>query len=89
MGKPKKNDHWRHLDRMLAFIKLRTWPSYVAHTMPSVREIALRYRMRQQDVVEMLECNDSVRMNVGFRAARGVHEHESIGDYRFEWMGEV
>ncbi len=75
-------------DRALAFIKGRTWPSYESGTQPTVRELARRYRVRQQDVVDALECHDSVCMNVGIGIGNGVWEHESIGDYNFEWVGD-
>lgn len=83
-----ENDHWRHLDRMLALVRARTWPSYESGTQPTVREMARRYRVKQRDIVEMLECHDSVCMNVGIGIGGGVYEHESIGDYNFEWMGD-
>jgi len=83
-----ENDHWRHLDRMLVFIRGRTYPSYEFGTQPTVREMARRYRVRQQDIVDMLECHDSVCMNVAVGIGDGFYEHESIGDYNFEWTGD-
>jgi len=74
-------------ERALAFIKARTWPTYESGTQPTVRELARRYRVRQQAVVDELESHDLLCMNVGVGIGSGVWEHESIGDYNFEWMG--
>lgn len=78
--------HW--IDRAVGFIKMRTWPQYVSGDAPTVRELARRYRVPQQDVVDALECDERVSMNVGIQVGGlggGVAEHESIGDYSFEW----
>lgn len=75
-------------DRALALIRSRTWPSYESGTQPTVRELARRYRVRQRDVVDALEDHGDVCMNIGISIGDGVYEHESIGDYNFEWMGE-
>ena len=74
-------------ERALAFIKKRTWPQYMHGDQPTVRQLARRYRVKQQDVVDALEYHDLVCMNVGLGIGNGVHEYESIGDYNFEWMG--
>lgn len=76
------------IDRALAFIRGRTWPTYESGTQPTVRELARRYRVRQQDIVDALECHESVCMNVGIGIGNGVWEHEDIGDYNFEWVGD-
>ena len=78
--------HWT--ERALSFIKERTWPTYVSGTAPTVRELARRYRVSQQEVIVELEYHDSVCMNIGIQIGGGVSVHESVGDYNFEWMGD-
>ncbi|MBW2561412.1 MAG: hypothetical protein JRE40_11235 [Deltaproteobacteria bacterium] len=73
--------------RALAFIKEQTYPEYPAGDAPTVRDLARRYRVSQQAIVDELEHHDLLCMNVGIGIGNGVHEHESIGDYNFEWMG--
>lgn len=77
--------HW--IERALLFIKKRTYPKYISGSQPTVRELARRYRVNQQKIVNELEDHESVCMNVGLRVGNGVYEHECIGDYNFEWMG--
>ncbi len=75
------------IDRAVTFIKAQTWPQYVSGYAPTVRELARRYRMSQQSVVDALECDERVCMNVGIGVVGGgTFEHELIGDYNFEWM---
>ena len=74
-------------DRALVYIKKQTWPEYPAGEAPTVRELARRYRVRQQDILDMLEEHENVCVNVGIGIGNGVHEHKSIGDYSFEWLG--
>ena len=79
--------HWTK--RALAFIKIRTYPEYLTYKSgdaPTVRELALRYRVSQQEVVDALEDHESICMNIGLQIGDGVFEHKSIGDYNFEWL---
>lgn len=77
--------HWTQ--RALLFIKQRTYPAYFSGEAPTVRELAHRYRISQQEVMDSLEDHEPICMNVGLQIGNGVFEHESIGDYNFEWMG--
>lgn len=77
--------HWT--ERALSYIRKQTFPRYVNESAPTVRELARRYRVPQQEVINELEDNESVCMNVGLQIGNGIHEHECIGDYNFEWMG--
>jgi hypothetical protein len=79
--------HW--IDRAVAFIKMRTWPQYVQGSEPTVRELARRYGVSQQSVVDALSCHELVSMNVGIQVegmGGGVVAYDSIGDYSFEWL---
>lgn len=77
--------HWTEL--AMLFIRSKTFPIYFQGEAPTVRELARKYRIKQQEVVDELEGHESLCMNVGIGInGGGVHEFKSIGDFNFEWM---
>lgn len=54
---------------------------------PTVRELAKRYRCRQDVIIDMVDQHESLDLIVGMRAGNGHGEFECKGDYRVEWYG--
>ena len=55
---------------------------------PKVRDLARRYRIRQADVLAMIEDSEELDLLVAFRSGGGVGELDDKGDYRVEYYGE-
>ena len=60
------------------------------YKMPTIREIARKFRITQVEVLDTIESSHRFIVNVGCQAGTGggIWEHESIGDYEIELSGE-
>lgn len=55
---------------------------------PTVRDLARRYRVTQDDIMDMVETDGDLDMAVGMRTYNGVGSFDRPGDYRVEYIGE-
>ena len=53
--------------------------------LPTIRDVAKKFRMKQANVLYLIEDIDELEYNVGFAVGSGHYEYPMIGDYTVEY----
>lgn len=75
--------------RLTAYVAEQMLPEQHWLEWPKVRDLAKRFRIRQAEVLSMIEDSPELDLLVAFRSGGGVGELEDKGDYRVEYYGEL
>ena len=55
---------------------------------PTVRDMAIKYHCKQDDIIEAVESSDFMDLIVGMKNYNGHGEFENKADYRIEWFDD-
>lgn len=72
----------KRLSRLEELVKSKSnmeWTQWI-----TVREAAIKLRVKQETIVEMVESSDNMECVVGIRSHSGSASFDNIGDYRIE-----
>ena len=80
-------DHNRQLDRISNRLANYVKTQMDKHWLdwPTIRELAVRYRIKQNTVIDIVESHENLDLIVGMKTYNGYGEFENKGDYRVEW----
>lgn len=73
----------RRTDRLAEYVKTQMDKAWL--DWPTVRELAMRYRCKQDDIIDMVDDHENLDLIVGMRTGSGYGEFDTKGDYRVEW----
>ena len=73
----------RTVDLIVEYVKERTGDDW--WKWPTIRELAIKFRRKQDDIIDIVEAHDNLDLIVGMSNYNGYGEFELKGDYRVEW----
>lgn len=73
----------RRNEKLTEYVKSHMYKNWLQW--PTVRDLAIKYKCRQDEIVDIVESNDNLDLIVGMRAGGGIASFDSKGDYRVEW----
>lgn len=81
-------DYLRTQEKLENYVKdigLSHWTNF-----PTVRYFARRYKLKQNDIIDMVESSEVLDLVVGFQigGGEGYGSFDREGDYRVEYIGE-
>ena len=57
--------------------------------LPTVRQLAKRYRMSQGKILTLIEDADDLDYNVAIATGSAMVDYDNIGDYTVEFCGDI
>jgi hypothetical protein len=65
------------------------WNLFTSDYLLTIRELARKFRIRQSDVLDMIEDSPDLGYNVGVRINNGIAEYKNIGDYTVDNQNDL
>lgn len=77
-------------DRLEEYIKETQVEGVYSNMLPTIRDLARRYKVRQDDIIDMVEDCETLDLIVGHQIpGTGYSTFDTNGDFKVEYVGEI